>query len=64
MHDSAKTCLEDDGVIYSSKKLGETEKQLKERYHGITNEVMNQCIQNQIANIKTDRQLTCKVDID
>ena len=64
MHDSAKTCLEGDGVIYSSKKLGETEKQLKERYHGITNEVMNQCIQNQIANIKTDRQLTYKVDID
>ena len=64
MHDAAKTCLQDDGVIYSPKKFGETDKQLKGRHHGITNEVMNQCIHNQIANIKTDRQLTYKVDID
>ena len=64
MHDAAKICLQGDGVIYSPKKFGETDKQLKERYHGITNEVMYGCIHNQIENIKADRQLIYKVDID
>ena len=64
LYDAAKNCLESDGVIYTPQKSGETKKQLKERYHKITNEIMNQCTEDQIENVKADRQLTYKVDID
>ena len=64
LYDSAKKCLEIDGVIYTPQKSNETKNQLKKRYHGITNEVMNQCTKDQIENVKANRQLIYKVDVD